>query len=290
LLRQEDQLAPIPGATLEVCPARPPSDPGADGAEAELWRDVHGTVCAKSSFHDGFAWIEVPGVGVFRLNSGSAKCLAFPEFNVSREAVADAHTRIALPIGLSYCGYESLHASAVLTDGGVVGFCASSGTGKSTLAAAFCRAGYVAFADDALTLAIGEESPQIAAVCLPFSLRLLEGSPLLHSRIIRETVGARRPLAALFLLERRPLANGTPKAVRLRPGDALAGLLPHAYRLSLGGDSQRRQMILGRYLDVVSRVPVYKLCFASDLPSLPRLVQVVEEVLETSCVGQFARP
>src|SRR6185436_12200791 len=67
-------------------------------------------------------------------------------------------------------GILPLHASAVLIDGELVAFLAPSGTGKSSLAAAFVTDGAVLFADDLLAVRLG--TPDGAPWAFPGSTRL----------------------------------------------------------------------------------------------------------------------
>jgi hypothetical protein len=57
-----------------------------------------------------------------------------------------------MPLVLKLRGWEALHATAVNIDGRVCALVGPSGTGKSTLAAAFLRAGYDVLSDDCLRL------------------------------------------------------------------------------------------------------------------------------------------
>ena len=81
---------------------------------------------------------------------GERRDLVEPDPAASRPLVIDWYRRAIAPMALQLLGMQVVHASAVLTDEGVVGFCAHSQTGKSTLAYGFGRRGYELWADDAL--------------------------------------------------------------------------------------------------------------------------------------------
>lgn len=273
--RREVHSIPHLGVLFEISHAG--SRPASSYTDAsEVWHGVDGAVGAKSYILDGCAWIDVSRVGIFRFDIASRKIIAFPEPTTSTDLVHDTYLRVVLPIGLSYCGYEVLHASATLTEKGVIGFCAVSGTGKSTLAAALARKGYAAFADDALVLDFDAQPPAVTAVPVPFSLRLKEDSAPGSMQPGTRQGASPRPLVALYLLEREPLPPSPPQLVRLAPTAAFSALLPHTYHASLD-DPARNRPILARYVQLVARVPVYRLTFAPDFSSLPRLVHVVEE-------------
>jgi hypothetical protein len=287
LSRLQDQHISVLGIEFEVSPFGLHPDPPEDDAAVELWRDTEGTVCARSYLRGDCAWIDVLGSGLFRFDLASRKVTASPEAGASADLVSDTYLRVVLPIGLSCCGYEVLHASAVLTGSGVVGFCATSGTGKSTLAAALCRKGHHAFADDALVLDFDARRPEITALSVPFSLRLKQDSYLRSTKAGAQCVGTSSPLAALCVLERGPLPPSTPQMIRLAPTAAFSALLPHTYHLSLGDPAQKRR-ILSRYLDLVAQVPVYRLTFAADFSWLQRLAEVVEESIAAGDRGATA--
>jgi hypothetical protein len=272
------------GIVLEVCQVGTRPEPPCAEAATEVWRDVQGMVCARSSMHDGFTWVDVSGVGLFRFALASRKVTAFPNAGASPDLTHDTYLRVVLPIGLSYCGYEVLHASAVLTEKGVIGFCAASGTGKSTLAAAFCRKGYAVFADDALVLDFDAAAPAVTAVPVPFSLRLKDDAHPPLGPAGRRCPEASSPLAALCVLERGELPVDAPEAIRLSPIEAFSAILPHTYHASLS-DSGRKKEILSQHLELVGQVPVFKVTFAADFSFLPRLTHVVEETIAAADLG-----
>lgn len=243
---------------------------------AEVWRDPEGAVQARSYIQNGCAWIDIPGTALFRFGLTTRKTTAFPDPTASPELIFETYLRVVLPIGLSYSGHEVLHASAVLGKAGIAGFCAPSGTGKSTLATAFCRQNYRAFADDALVLDFQLLPERITAISVPFSIRLAADSELRDARITAVGTETVAPVAGLYALERGPVPPSEPKVIRLRPGDALAALLPHTYHLSLG-DAERKRAILSRYLELVSRVQVYKVIFSPEFSCLPALVKAIEQ-------------
>src|SRR5262249_58014027 len=95
---------------------------------------------------------------------------AAPHAGVGAASVAEAYRWPALPFVLHALGREVLHASAVVTDRGVVAFCGASGCGKSTTAYALARAGFPHWADDLVVLDIGDD--HVVALPSPFQVRL----------------------------------------------------------------------------------------------------------------------
>ena len=128
-----------------------------------------------------------------------------------------------MAFALSLRGFAVLHASAVVTPFGACAFAATSGTGKSTLAASFQNAGYPTLTDDCLLHRV----PRDAIYGVPSypSVRLRAGQhgvidarrdrSTCRSRITIPSGGKNRGirdrrhrLAALYCLERQSVEKG----------------------------------------------------------------------------------
>ena len=123
--------------------------------------------------------------------------------------------------------YEALHASAVLTDLGVVAVAAPSGTGKSTLARELERLGWPLVADD--TVVLGRAGKAVEA----------------HPAVGVEAVGP-GPVGAVFLLER---VSGLPLQASTVDPNPLA-LAP--FMLGLPDDEGRDRARFELYADLVA--------------------------------------
>jgi hypothetical protein len=124
-------------------------------------------------------------------------------------------------------GYEALHASAVLTELGVVAVAAPSGTGKSTLARELERRGWPLFADD--TVVLGRAG------------RRVEAHPAVKDEVVRPD-----SVAAALLLER---TSGLPlRAAPLDPSPL--ALAP--FMLGLPDDDGRDHSRFELYADLVA--------------------------------------
>ena len=86
--------------------------------------------------------MELPDLGTFRFDGHGDRVIAAARPGVGAGAIAEAYWHAALPLVLQARGSEVLHASAVLTPGGVVAFCGTSRSGKSTIAYGLHRRGY----------------------------------------------------------------------------------------------------------------------------------------------------
>ena len=190
-------------------------------------------------------------------------------------------------------GTANLHASAVVTPRGALGFMADPGTGKSTLAAACAKAGQPLLTDDLLAL---EERPE-GFIAFPgfasVSLSNLSLGALFQNRAAKGPAptgeGKRRlvvdgrwarfadtpvPLRGLIVL-RRGSARAPTSMERLPRLEAFRSLLDHTNCMSiLSIDLLRRQMkFLAR---LANEIPVWDLSFPTGFT---RLEGLVEEVL-----------
>jgi hypothetical protein len=211
-----------------------------------------------------------------------------------------------LPRAVCHEGRMVVHASAVgLGDGRAVAFTGVSGRGKSTLAAAFLRAGHRLLSDDCLLLE--NVSGRVCALPAYGSLRLWEDSAdalfsvseqgrlnaaqMAHysrKRVLRpaaEAVGdgdGRLPLEALFLLA--PPAEAGDDAVRIEPAggmDAIMALVEAQFALDVSD-----QEAIRRGFEAVKRVaggaPVFRLRFPRRYDRLPGVVDKVMTALSRS--------
>jgi hypothetical protein len=170
-----------------------------------------------------------------------------------------------------------LHASAVRGKSGVVAFCGTSGTGKSTLAFTLSRRSHLHWADDAVVFLPHQNA--FEALRLPFRPRVeLVSTGSLE--LIRGTESA--PLAAIVVLQRYPggiveSCDFHAEARRLSPAEAFRTVLPHIYSFILS-DPKRNALMMSRYFDIASRLPVYDLRFTPCLDGLPKLCEIVEHI------------
>lgn len=115
---------------------------------------------------DGNALLTVPDTARYLVSDGT---------KITIEPLPGATPRMlrlfllgsALGILAAQRGLLLLHANAVVVDGAVVAFAGPSGTGKSTLAAWFERAGYEVVADDVCAIRFDESGLPVAWPGLP---------------------------------------------------------------------------------------------------------------------------
>lgn len=252
--------------------------PAGTGAEARDW-------FAHRTFPDGTSHLCWRGLFEFLISPDGRRIEWHRLPRASNEALRTYLLSQVLSFSLLARGREPLHASAVAVHGRVVAFVGDCGVGKSSLAAAFLRAGHPLVTDDLLVLS--EEDGR----CL-----VQPGIPRikLYPRVARQLLGVRRtaprmnpgtaklvlplsrsqsvrsalPLDRLYLLRRGP-------AVRIAPlsqGRAFLGILRATFN-SIQVDRERlvRQFAFARRLAASVRV---------RRVSYPRRLGVIERVRE----------
>ncbi|HEX9058131.1 MAG TPA: hypothetical protein VF818_11435 [Ktedonobacterales bacterium] len=148
------RLAPGRGALPDVIIRRHDGEsaPTPDGpAVAEMPCPVHGTEMVVYRGAGG-TWIWRQATGVFHVAPDARRIDVYPERVADEEMLGHTLIQPVLLYVLHRRGHPSLHASAMLTDCGVVAFLGQSGQGKSTMTAAFLRRGAMLLTDDALAL------------------------------------------------------------------------------------------------------------------------------------------
>jgi hypothetical protein len=259
-------------AATPVVPA--PDEPG-----VEVWRHTDGTVIAYGGSSGREHWMQLLNVGLFVFGEEADVVTAFPEADAAPELVEDGFRRAVLPMALQVLGRDVLHASAVLGRGGVIAFCAVSETGKSTVAYALGRRGYRLWADDALAFRI--DAAAVTAVPLAFTLRLRPATSEFYgvngeAPVVQPAAAER--LTAVCVLERSSDGDDDAPVERLTGADAFAAVLPHAYCFSLADDARKARMTAS-YLELVDRIPVFRVRVRSGLEHLQLLLDRIEEAV-----------
>jgi hypothetical protein len=264
---------------LTIAPpgAQAPPVPNESDAGLTTWHDHDGAVCAYGHTAGDRRWVHVSGVGAFGFTARGTQVRAVPLASASRELVIDTFRRTVLPLAIQARGDEVLHASAVRTGAGVVAVCAVSGTGKSTLAYALSRRGHVLWADDAVCFDASVDP--IRAMPLPFAIRLRPES-VAHfgfngNRTVERPLAA--PLAATIVLERLE-PGAAARLDRLSPTEAFPATLTHGYCFTIH-DRERSGHMLDSYMELASRVPVFRLSFPAGLEQLDSMTDLIEDAL-----------
>jgi hypothetical protein len=259
-------------------------------SDIEVWREHDATVCAYGYSARGAYWLYFPRLANYRFTA-TDDVIAFAYPTARQGWIDDTYYRSVLPLVLQVRGSEVLHASAVLTEQGVVAFCATSETGKSTIAYGLSRRGYPIWSDDAVVL--DSSKPGVSTIPLPFQVRLRPNSATFfgQQQNLPDALGdgynvndsphtQPAPLAILWTLKQMPSssARDTLTIRRLTPVQAYASMLPHAYCFSIQNQERKRQM-LQTYLDLVIKVPIFELCFQTGIERLPSVLDCIEQVV-----------
>jgi hypothetical protein len=264
--------------------------PDVPASGVHVWHNRQGEVVAYGFERDGFRWMHWPAVATFRFASTDPHIAAFPEGTGSTSVIWDIYRRTVLPMALQASGLEALHASAIAAPSGVVAFCATSETGKSTVAYGLHCRGFPQWSDDGVVFRADVSGP--TALPLPFEVRLRPGSRKMFgamapspTRFAGNGPGdqvhvAPAPLSAVYLLARVDAASlASPARIRqVPPAEAFRAVLAHAHVFD-PFDNARREQMLHAYLDLVAHVPVVEVSFAPVSENFVGLLDAIGEAL-----------
>lgn len=246
-------------------------------ANYDVWQAPDGSPLATAHFVNKTLVVEAPDLARFSYTLDAWVVRAEARSAVAVEHVSDFYHRHILPVVLDLAGLTVLHASAVLTDAGVIAFCGVSHAGKSTLAHAFSRQRCAIWADDAV--AIFPQPNGLMSIALPFQLRMRPAAlaywqeDLLLQRHV--SPGETCQLAALFCLE--PDRNNLRQGICIRKLNgkaAVATIMPHVYVASLA-TTQQKQVFFTKIIDLLASAPFYEIQFDLDFGQLPDLVKAI---------------
>jgi len=242
---------------------------------------------AASKTTNGYL-LEFSRLAQFFIDDSGNEILYSPHPGVPEHSVRHLILDTVIAFALSLRGFAVLHASAVVTPFGACAFAASSGIGKSTLAASFQPFGYPTLTDDCLLL----ESDGRAIYGIPSypSARLREDSlallhaqqratlPVAHYNSKRRFASGlfatdKQPLAAIYCLERQSVDN----SLSIEPISG-ADSLPLALRYLFCLDPYDPKMLVRQFKLVehlLSSVPILRLTIPDDFAALPRVHEAV---------------
>jgi hypothetical protein len=206
----------------------------------------------------------------------------------SRPEVAEAYRRVVLPMIQQARRSQVVHASGVRAASGVVAFCGTSGTGKSTVAYGLSRRGYPLWGDDAVCF--GKSERGMESIPLPFDLLLraptasffdsTSGSLTTSPQSKSDATEAVR-LGAVCVLRPDERSSSSASPVRiaaLASAEAFTATLQHAYSLGLS-DADQRTRLVNDYLELAATTPVYDVRFEHGLERLDVVLDALEQRL-----------
>ena len=257
----------IPDLEIALSGANPGVWP--PGAVMQRWLDTEGRLVATGGRLRGCWWMHWRGLATFWFNDEGA-VRAEPARDATESAIRDIFIRGVLPTVLLARGCEGLHASAIMEPAGVVGLCATSGTGKSTLSLALAASGAGHFADDTLMYRVKDGIP--VAHRLPFPVRVDASARAAVGEVTASSAGpAESPIHRIYHLVRdQKLESKRPEFVPVPLTRRFEVLLTHAHPFDMG-DGDRRRSFIENLMTLARTVDVCECRFAPDLAALPSL-------------------
>jgi hypothetical protein len=275
-------LKVLPPRAQSSCPS-PPFNTW-DLPDGSNWVSFHRTL-------SGFL-LRFPGLADFELSSDGDRVTCSPAPNVSNATTEHLYINQVLPLALSKSGQLVFHGSAVEIGTDCIAFLATSGRGKSTLAASLAVNGHRFLTDDALVLEPVDGLYRVIPSHPSLRLwqdshkRLLPGEPEMtpalpytsKARFFAETRlphcdEPRRLRTAYFL------GDGSAAEITVRRLTEVETLLAWA-RHSFLFDLEDRAAIAG-YFDRTATLANHLVCYELDYPRrYDDLDHVVETIVE----------
>jgi hypothetical protein len=256
---------------------------------------------------DGSRYLRWSGLFQFLISNDGLRVTGNSLDAASRESFYAYLFGQVLSIALVKQGIEPLHATTVVIDGQAVAFLGDCGYGKSSLAAAFLRAGHPVLTDDLLVLRPDAGAwyahagpariklfPEIAGSLLG---KDVSGTPLnrLTPKLIipLESGPAHWPepvaLKAIYVLNRpNAVRSSGVRITRLKPRRALMELLTNTFE-STTTDKPRLERQFRFAADVARQIPVKLLSYRRTLDTLPAVREALLKDLERNSFGGARR-
>lgn len=258
----------------------------AEAAREAAW-DSNSTEWLQTRLGDGSTYLRWSGVFECLISADAGRVTACRTADVSYEALLTYLLSEALSFALLKKGFDPLHGTAVMVDGGVVGFLGDSGYGKSSLAAAFLQAGYRIVTDDLLVVAEQQGGlwvypgiprlklfPEIAEVFLGPEVVGIPMNPLTRKLVIPLDSGRCHlelaPLSALYVLTRPSKHVGSTRVtIRSLPKRlGFIGLVRNAFN-TLVVDPARLRQQLSLNAHIASTIPIKMLSYPRTIAAAP---------------------
>ena len=262
---------------LDIAPDGASAGVWPPGAVMQRWLDTEGRLVATGGRLRGRWWMHWRGLATFWFTEDGA-VMAEPATGATDPELRDIFVRGVVPTVMLARGFEALHASAILDRDGVVGLCAASGTGKSTISLALASSGAGHFADDTLLYRVAGNLP--IAARLPFPVRVdASARAALGERVTAEgrSLPGEAPIHRIYHLvrdesvdSRQPRFESMPVAKRFET------LLTHAHPFDMG-DEDRRRAFIENLMTLARHVEVCECRFAPDLAALPALAESLRD-------------
>lgn len=287
-----DEVAPLVAGPADISiHAGVPAALRAEVDQALAARPADGGWYVQRALAGGGTYLSWTGLFEFVVAQDGASVYAHPLAGAGDEAFHTYLLNQVLSFALLCRGVEPLHSTAVVVDGRAVAFLGDCGYGKSSLGAAFVRAGHRLLTDDLLVLDEGPRGwfghpgpgrmklfPEMAdhffgpgAPRVPMN----GGTPKAVLRIPEASM-QRTPAGVAGLVFLRAAEGGERdvRLARVTPREAFIGLTTNTFNDLVRGPERLRQHL--RWASRVSgAVPVWRLSYPRDLAVVPRVVERV---------------
>lgn len=255
----------------------------------DRWRTLDGEEGVLFHRTDAGYLLRFPESADFAIDLDRQVVTCTPAPDMADENIADLYFNQVLPLLMVRDGNTVLHASGVAIGGRAIGFIGPTGRGKSTLAAAFARAGYPFLTDDGLILdgvdagyVVRPRRP-ILRLCADSEAAILDrGTRLPDVELWKERLHASDeipfqdkavPLSALYVL-REPGGVGEVEIAPLPLADALSAMIGHSFILDVE-DRPRVRALFNRLADVAERVSCFALDYPRQYADLPNVLDAI---------------
>jgi hypothetical protein len=231
--------------------------------------------------------------GDFRIDPQSSTIAAHPTDRAAPQVTRHLLLDHVIPLCLSFRGREALHASAVATSCGAIGFLGDTGLGKSTLAAGFVAAGGELLGDDCMALEAADAG--VFAISSYGALRISDAAaglfPMVRlggsiERDHRQRVRLSFPPASQPVFVRavcvlgRP-SDAIPATVELDPlpaADGIVEMVQYAFRI----DASDRELLARQFRlfgRLGSQAAFYRLTYPRTMESLAQVRSLLLDAL-----------
>ncbi len=254
----------------------------------------------RIAFPDGSDYLRWSGLFEFLISPDGRRIACHALNGVSQETFQAYLVSQVLSCALLKQGIEPLHATVVVIRGQAVAFLGNCGYGKSSLGAAFLRAGHAVLTDDMLVTSVSDRQssmvlahpgppriklfPNIATTLLGRRRRSTPMNPGTTKLIIplsdREHCGQTVPLHTLYVL-RPPTAGRALKRVAIRPlaqRQACLDLIANTFNTIMTEPAR-----LARQFNWAARlaatVPVKSLSYPRSLTHIPAVLATIHKDL-----------
>jgi hypothetical protein len=297
--------------TYPECDASPASPPDLELAEApaKFFSDKPPAVGEPSGLSsgqrhaqlaDGSTYLCWPGLFQFLISADGRRIVGRSIDATSWEAFQTYLLGQVISFALLKQGIEPLHCTAIVVAGEAVGLLGDCGYGKSSLAAAFLKAGHLLLTDDLLVLQENGQGflayPSFPRIKLfPEVAQTLFGDKVLGTHMNPYTAKLIIPLAPglsfrkvaplkTFFVLRSPDKKSAGKRIIIRslsPRQAFLALTANTFNVKVR-EPDRLKRLLDFATLVANKVPVKSLSYPRDLDLLPQVVEAVRLSLAKS--------